>query len=183
MTRTALVLLSLAALVPGAALAATPPPQVNYQGVLRSASDAPLTGSYDMVFSFWDASSGGNEILDDAHTAAGGSVVSVSNGLFSVTLGGGTVTDGPGPGAYTSLDAVFRDYATVWLQVKVSTETLNPRTPIVASAYALNASNVGGKPAATPAPAPATSAEAPSLLSRIGKKIKSLVTRAPSSRH
>ncbi len=36
----------------------------------------------------------------------------------------------------------------------------------------------GGKPAAAPA-----SAEAPSLLSRIGRKLKSLVTRAPSSRH
>ena len=37
---------------------------------------------------------------------------------------------------------------------------------------------VAAKPASAPAPA-----EAPSLLSRIGNKLKSLVTRAPSSRH
>ena len=36
---------------------------------------------------------------------------------------------------------------------------------------------VAAKPASAPAPA-----EAPSLLSRIGNKLKSLVTRAPSSR-
>ena len=41
---------------------------------------------------------------------------------------------------------------------------------------------VGGKSAAAPASAPAA-AQSPSLLSRIGNKLKSLVTRAPSSRH
>ncbi|MGN6150409.1 MAG: ATP-dependent RNA helicase RhlB [Lysobacteraceae bacterium] len=41
---------------------------------------------------------------------------------------------------------------------------------------------VGGKPAPVPASAPAA-AQSSSLLSRIGNKLKSLVTRAPSSRH
>ena len=45
---------------------------------------------------FFDAQSGGSEILVDAHTGGGGSPVTVSNGLFSVQLGGGTVTDGSG---------------------------------------------------------------------------------------
>ncbi len=126
--------------------AATPPAQVNYQGVLRSASDAPLTGTYDMVFSFWDAATAGNEILDDAHTGASGSAVSVSGGLFNVALGSGAVTDGPGPGTYTALDQVFRDYASVWLQVKVGTETLSPRTRVSAAPYALNATALAGLP-------------------------------------
>jgi len=39
---------------------------------------------------------------------------------------------------------------------------------------------VAAKSPSAPAPAPG---EAPSLLSRIGNKLKSLVTRAPSSRH
>jgi hypothetical protein len=40
------------AFVAPAMMAATPPTIINYQGVLRSASDAPLTGSYDMEFRF-----------------------------------------------------------------------------------------------------------------------------------
>src|SRR5207247_5941894 len=35
--------------------AATPISQINYQGVLRNASDAPLDGDYDMIFRFWSA--------------------------------------------------------------------------------------------------------------------------------
>ena len=42
---------------------------------------------------------------------------------------------------------------------------------------------VGGKPASAPASAPAAAPAPSSLLSRIGNKLKSLVTRAPSSRH
>ena len=42
-----------------ASFAASPPALVNYQGVLRDASNMPLTGNYDMVFRFWSASSGG----------------------------------------------------------------------------------------------------------------------------
>ena len=34
---------------------ATPTGLVNYQGVLRSAAGAPLSGTYDMVFRFVDA--------------------------------------------------------------------------------------------------------------------------------
>lgn len=132
-----------------AALAAAPPAQINYQGVLRNSSDSPLTGTYDMVFSFWDASSAGNEILDDSHLASGTGAVTVSNGLFNVALGGGAVTDGPAPGTYTALDQVFRDYSAVWLEVKVGGETLSPRTQMIASAYALNASNLGGQPASS----------------------------------
>lgn len=40
---------------------------VNYQGVLRSAAGAPLTGSYDMDFSFFDAATDGNQLLIDSH--------------------------------------------------------------------------------------------------------------------
>jgi hypothetical protein len=38
-----------------AALAATPPALVHYQGVLRNASGAPLDGTYDMIFRFTTA--------------------------------------------------------------------------------------------------------------------------------
>jgi hypothetical protein len=128
-------------------LAATPPATVNYQGVLRDAADKPLSGSYDIVLRFMDAASAGNEILVDQHTAATANAVTVSTGLFNVALGSGTVGDGSGPGTYTSLDAVFRDYTSVWLEVTVGGETLSPRTPIQSAPYSLNATHLAGRPA------------------------------------
>ena len=38
----------------GLAGAASPPDLLNYQGVLRDASDNPLDGSYDMIFNFYN---------------------------------------------------------------------------------------------------------------------------------
>lgn len=128
-----------------AASAATPPSLMNYQGVLRDASDAPLDGSYDMVFHFYDASTAGNEILRDRHLTVNGQAVQVTGGLFSVAIGSGEVQDGTGPGTYTSLADVFRDYGQVWLEIQIGAETLAPRTQVQASAYALNASNLGGR--------------------------------------
>lgn len=134
-------------LATSAGLAATPPTTVNYQGVLRNASDKPLTGAYDTTFRFFDAPSAGNEIMVDAHTAAGSGAVSVANGLFNAALGGGTVTDGAGAGSYTSLGDVFRDFGAVWVEIRVGAETLSPRVKIHSAAYALNATNLSGRPA------------------------------------
>ena len=142
-----------------AAPAATPPALVNYQGVLRDAADKPRSGSFDMVFRFFSAASAGDEILVDSRLAANALAVTAANGLFSVQLGGGVVADGSGPGTYTSLADVFRDYSAVWLQLEVgpasgARETLNPRVRIVAAAYAmsagtaqsaLDAANLGGR--------------------------------------
>src|SRR5262245_30902392 len=112
----------------GAAVRAAQPPTIlNYQGVLRDAADKPKTGTFDMVFRLFDSAGVGNEILVDAHTGGGGNPVTVSNGLFNVPLGAGTVSDGSGPGTYTSLAEAFRDHAAVWLQIQVGTETLSPR--------------------------------------------------------
>jgi len=110
----------------GPAAWAAGPPTVNYQGVLRSATDAPLSGTYDMTFRFMDAASGGTEILVDRHQASSGNAVTVSGGLFNVELGGGTIADGSGPGSYLSLDGVFRDYGTVWLEVVIGVDDRVP---------------------------------------------------------
>ncbi|MBZ5640898.1 MAG: hypothetical protein LAO51_19345, partial [Acidobacteriia bacterium] len=121
--------------------AATPPPLVSYQGVLRDNNNNPLSGNFDMVFAFYDAATAGIQILTDTHSASSANAVAVSGGLFTVQLGSGTVADGSGPGSYTSLDAVFRDYASVWLEVRVGAETLSPRTQLVSAPYALNSTN------------------------------------------
>jgi hypothetical protein len=133
--------LLVAAAATGRTPAASPPALVNYQGVLRDQNDKPLSGSYDMLFRFLDAATGGNEILKDQHAASSANAVTVSGGLFSVALGSGTVADGSGPGSYTTLDAVFRDYGSVWLEVKVGAETLAPRTQVQSAAYALSSTN------------------------------------------
>jgi len=134
--------------MPGAAVAAVfPPAQINYQGVLRGSAGEPLTGDYEMTFRFFDAATGGNEILIDRHLASVGQQVTVAGGLFSVELCKGlvgfAVLDGSGPGTYSSLVQVFRDYASVWLEVTIGTETLSPRTRILAAGYAFNAANAG----------------------------------------
>lgn len=127
--------------------AASPPELINYQGVLRDAEDKPLIGKFDMTFRFFDAATLGNEILVDSHTMASGGMVKVEGGLFNVQLGSGTVTDGSGPGIYTSLEAVFRDFGGVYLEIQIGLETLSPRVRIVSAAYALNAGNLDGRAA------------------------------------
>jgi hypothetical protein len=127
------------------ALAANPPGLVNYQGVLRDASDAPLAGDHDMVFSFHDAETGGNEILLDHHTAGLSTAVTVSGGMFNVSLGGGAVTDGTGPGVYDTLAAVFRDHGEVWMEIHVAGEALSPRVRVVAAPFSLNADHLDGR--------------------------------------
>lgn len=143
MKKIALVILLLVG-TSGALLAAEPPALINYQGVLRDALDNPLNGDHDMVFHFWTADEGGDEILIDAHTVLNGNPVTISGGLFNVALGGGVVSDGSGPGGYSSLAEVFRDYAQVFLAIEVGEEMLSPRIRVVAAGYALNASHLDG---------------------------------------
>ena len=119
--------------------AASPPDAINYQGVLRDSANKPLNGTYAMVFRFFSADSGGDEVLVDTHAA-----VTVSGGLFNVTLGSGSVMDGSGPGTYTTLSRVLADYPDPYLEVEVAGETLSPRTRIVSAGYALNTRYVRG---------------------------------------
>ena len=134
------IFLTLVLLTVGLTVAQTTPPDVlNYQGVLRDASDVPLDGAYPMVFRFFDAAASGNEILVDGHAS-----VVVSGGLFSVQLGSGTVTDGSGPGEYTTLSRVFADHPDLHLEVEVGGETLLPRIRVVSAGYALNTRYVRG---------------------------------------
>ena len=69
----------------------------------------------------------------------------MTGGLFSAVLGAGAVSDGGGPGAYSNLSLVFRDYPAVFLEIQVGAEVLLPRAPIHAAAYALNSSHLAGK--------------------------------------
>lgn len=120
-------------------MAASPPPLLNYQGILRNSSKAPLTGTFAMTFRFYSLPTGGSDILVDQHPA-----VQVTGGLFNVELGSGTITDGSSPGFYTSLPAVFRDFTDVYLSVQVASDVLTPRVRILSSAHALNSDYLDG---------------------------------------
>jgi hypothetical protein len=126
----------------GVALSQTPPPDyINYQGVLRNSSDDPLTGVYDMVFRFYDASILGTLLLTDGHVGTDDGVT-VSGGLFNVQLGSGSIT----AGAASNLTEVFAIRSEVWLEIQVGAETLDPRVRIVSAGYALNAGFLAGSP-------------------------------------
>ncbi|WP_322820263.1 hypothetical protein [Chloroflexus sp.] len=94
-----------------------------YQGQLQK-NDSPFTGTCNFQFSLWDAVSGGSQI-ESTLTQTG---VTVSNGLFTVTLDFGT-------GVFTG-DAR-------WLQIAVQCSgdsgytTLSPRQALIAAPYAL----------------------------------------------
>jgi hypothetical protein len=119
------------------ALAAAPPDRLHYQGVLRDAADNPLTGTYAMQFTFYDAAAGGSALLSDLQNAPG---VAATGGLFTASLG----LNPQGGFPYTSLAAMFADHGTVFLEIKVGAETLSPRIPIRSAPYALNSDAVDG---------------------------------------
>jgi hypothetical protein len=131
----------------GAASAASPPGYIHYQGVLRDAAGAPLDGTRDMVFRFYDGdggappcpASGGTLLLTDSHVVSG--AVEVQGGLFDVDLGAGSIASGTAG----SLAEVFRDHGEVYLEVQVGGEILCPRVRVVSAAYSLNAAHLDGK--------------------------------------
>ncbi|NLH81375.1 MAG: hypothetical protein GX458_11105, partial [Phyllobacteriaceae bacterium] len=145
LSRIVFLLVPMATLCSIAVAGVEPTPWINFQGVLRDAADKPQDGDFNMTFRFFDAASGGNEILVDRHFADAGLAVRVTGGQFGAVLGRGLVSDGSGPGVYTDLAQVFGDYAQVYLEVQIGAETLSPRTQVYSSPYALNTSQLGGK--------------------------------------
>ena len=104
----------------GQAAIADIPRTLNYQGILTDNSGTVVAdGDYDLTFTLYDASSGGNAVWTETHT------LTVIDGLFSAALG-----------AQTALDIPFD--TPYWLGIAIDTgNDLDPRTPLMASAYAL----------------------------------------------
>src|SRR5262249_48212782 len=55
-----------------------------------------------------------------------------------------SVIDGAGAGTYAQLPQVFRDFSNVYLELRISGQTLSPRLPVLSAAYSLNADQVDG---------------------------------------
>ncbi len=112
-------------------LPAAVPEQLRYQGVLTNTSGSLLTGSFNLTFRIYDTQTTGNLLWSETQPN-----VSVSRGLFSVSLG-----------SVTPLNLLFdRPY---WLSIKVGTDgEMVPRQALTSVPYALRAAtaadSVGG---------------------------------------
>lgn len=106
-------------------LEAQVPRLITYQGILKDASGAYLSGSYAMTFRIYDAATGGNSVWQETQSG-----VLASSGRFSVQLG-----------AVNALNLNFaQDY---WLSVQVGTDTeMTPRQRITSVGYAYMAEQV-----------------------------------------
>lgn len=111
------------------------PPLSNFQGVATDAAGHRLAGAADLTFKYYDDSAAGTLLLTEAQAG-----VPLTNGLFDVVLGSGTLT----AGAETSFPNVFSNHSAVWIGVTlkqgVLTQTLTPRLAIQSSPYAIHAS-------------------------------------------
>jgi len=116
-----MLLFLILALVIGISHAAIPQ-LISYQGKLvNSTTGDLLTGSYQMNFSIYNASSGGTLLWNESQT------VSVDNGITSTYLG-----------SVITLNLPFND--SYWLEIKINNgtgwETLTPRQRLAAAPYA-----------------------------------------------
>jgi hypothetical protein len=134
------VLVLLVAFAPAQATAAAVPGVLNYQGRLtdNTPQQNPVNGTPMMLFSIWDELVGGEVLWEESQP------VQVTGGLFNVILG--QVTPIP--------PAVFSGGTALYLEIRVSGETLAPRQRIAATPFANaaasanDASGMGGLPAA-----------------------------------
>ena len=119
------------------------PNTITYQGCVLSADRNPVAdGNYTMRFSIYTTPTGGAVpawLETDANVA-------VTNGLFSTTLGDGSLKFG----------ALFSSYSDLWLEVAIdlnrsgifdATETYSPRQKLAGAAWAMEAERLQGHPA------------------------------------
>ena len=93
---------------------------LNVQGVLRNAGGEVVTGTYQAIFTLWDAQSGGTKLWD-----SGTQTISVTGGVFNTYLDLGSTDP-------------FKNRSAVWLQIQFGTDVL-PRRPIASVGFAYQA--------------------------------------------
>lgn len=104
--------------------------RINFQGKLQNANGTNVTdGNYSVVFTLYDASSGGSNLWDETQTVA------VADGVFQVELGA----------IDTTIGSVDFNSDTIYLGVKVEADAeMTPRIRFTAVPYAFNAEKVSG---------------------------------------
>lgn len=105
------------------------PRLINYQGVLTDDMGAVVSdGDYSMTFRLYDVDTGGSPLWEETL------LVTVSKGIFNVTLGNVTMI----------YDPFFKDPVYLGIEISGGGE-LTPRRPFTASAYAFGAMGVHGE--------------------------------------
>ncbi len=105
------------------AVAAAAPAYINYQGRLIDSNGNPLTGTYSVAFTIYDAASGGNTLWSETQS------VTPDNGIFNVKLGASTPLT---PDVFSADNR--------YLGVKVGTDAeMSPRTQLLSVPYAIYA--------------------------------------------
>lgn len=115
------------------------PMVLSHQGRLLDASDAPLSGTFTIVYSIYDAPVGGTQLWMEDHVG-----VVVTDGLFSVELGSvvpltADIVAGSGGGGGGGGGSLR------YLQVQLSGQPpIMPRTALVSSPYSIATERVSG---------------------------------------
>lgn len=111
-------------LFPSAAWAASSPQRIGFQGKLLDLSNNPREGAFDFTFRIFNVPTGGAALWSEAQTG-----VQVTNGVFSVELGGKTAL---WTGLFTN--------ASAYLEVEVSPDPpMSPRQLLLMSPVAFRA--------------------------------------------
>ncbi len=132
------VILIVVVLLMSGDLSAEVPLVVSHQGRLLDASDAPVSGVFTIVYSIWDAETGGTQLWMEDHTG-----VVVTDGLFSVQLGTtvpitSDILHGSGGGGGGS-------GGTRYLQLQLpGLPPISPRTQLSSSPFSITSHSVGG---------------------------------------
>ncbi len=111
------------------------PHYITYAGYLTDGNDAAVTATYDIVFTLYDALTGGSSVWTETQSS-----VSISSGYFSVSLGD-----------TTALNLDFdKQY---WVEVNVNSDgAMTPRQPVNAVGFAYTSDTTYGAYATTTAP-------------------------------
>ncbi|MCA9366634.1 hypothetical protein KC887_00010, partial [Candidatus Kaiserbacteria bacterium] len=111
-------------------------PQISFYGTLQNSSGTNLSGTYDMVFRFYTAPTGGTLLDTSTHTSGNGNPVTVYNGEFSVLLGSG---------AGNALDGVDFNSAAIYVGLSIAGDPeMTPRQRLTAAPYAFNTDTIDG---------------------------------------
>lgn len=103
--------------------------RVGFQGRLTDASGVPLNGTYQIGVQYWTCSAGTGLGCTSRYNQAA-SAVTVTNGVFDMSIGVETfpTSGGPDPAIYSQ---------PLWAEVTVNGETLTPRIPLKGAPYAM----------------------------------------------
>lgn len=140
---TVLSCIALAFLLSASAWAQVDPPDlISFQGILRDSAGEPLSGTFDMVFSFYDADSGGNVLWREEFSSIVLPQITIDGGLFTATLGD---TFHKTSGSEPDLHTLFGTYSDVYLGIQIGVDSeMAPLIQVFSKAYAKNTWTLGG---------------------------------------